>query len=91
MRQIELDVFRDDAGGKYANPLLRQVTGGGPHDPVMQQPGTKVLHVQDVDYRSTCLTLEACLSSVVDFSQAHPNHVPIAILIELKDTPLVHR
>jgi hypothetical protein len=89
VRQIELDVFRDDAGGKYANPLLRQITGGGPYDPAMQDPGTKVLHIQDVDYRSNCLSLEACLSAVVDFSLAHPNHVPIAILIELKDTPLV--
>ena len=89
VRQLELDVFRDDAGGKYADPLLRQVTGGGPYDPVMQQPGTKVLHVQDVDYRASCLTLEACLSAVVNFSRAEPTHVPIAILIELKDTPLV--
>lgn len=88
VRQIELDVFRDDEGGKYAEPLLRQVAGHGPHDPAMQEPGTKVLHVQDVDYRSTCLSLVACLEAVEAWSDAHPDHLPIAILLELKDSPL---
>ncbi len=85
VRQIELDVFRDDAGGTYADPLIRQVTGGGPYDPAMAAPGTKVLHVQDVDYRSTCLSLVACLEQVEGWSDANPRHMPIAILLELKD------
>ncbi len=86
VRQIELDVFRDDAGGKYANPLIREVTGGGPYDPAMDAPGTKVLHVQDVDYRSNCLTLVTCLEQVEGWSDANPTHMPIAIMIELKDS-----
>ncbi len=85
VRQIELDVFRDDAGGKYATPLLRQAAGEGPYDPAMNEPGTKVLHVQDVDYRSTCLSLVACLDAIEGWSDAHPSHMPIAILLELKD------
>lgn len=85
IRQIELDVFADAQGGRYATPLLRQLTGGGPYDPVMSQPGMKVLHVQDVDYRSTCLTLQACLTTVEQWSDANPKHMPIAILLELKD------
>lgn len=85
VRQIELDVFRDDAGGKYADPLIRQVTEGGAYDPVMNEPGTKVLHTQDVDYRSNCLTLVACLTTVREWSDANPDAVPIAILLELKD------
>ncbi len=89
IRQIELDVFRDDVGGKYANPLLRAAAGEGPYDPAMNLPGTKVLHVQDVDYRSTCLSLVACLEAVEGWSDANPTHMPIAILLELKDTPLV--
>lgn len=89
VRQIELDVFVDDAGGKYTNPLLRTVAGQGPHRPeVMDQPGLKVFHVQDVDYASTCLTLESCLQEVRGWSQANPSHVPLAILLELKDTTL---
>ncbi len=85
VRQIELDVFRDDAGGKYADPLIREFAGGGPYDPAMDQPGTKVLHVQDVDYHSTCLSLVACLQAVESWSDANPTHMPIAILLELKD------
>lgn len=88
VRQIELDVFRDDDGGKYANPLLRAAAGEGPYDPVMDEPGTKVLHVQDADYRTTCLTLVACLEAVEGWSDAHPTHLPIAIILELKDTEL---
>jgi hypothetical protein len=54
--------------------------------PVMRQPGLKVLHVQDIDYRSTCPTLVACLTEIRDWSRAHPTHVPIMILIEAKDS-----
>ena len=85
VRQIELDVFLDPAGGKYANPLLRQVAGLGPYDPAMDEPGIKVLHVQDVDYNSNCLTLKNCLSEVKSWSDANPSHVPIAILLEFQD------
>lgn len=86
VRQIELDVFRDDEGGAYSDPLLRTAAGHGPHDPAMDRPGTKVLHVQDVDYRSTCLSLVACLEAVETWSDANPDHLPIAVLLELKDS-----
>lgn len=86
VRQIELDVFLDAAGGRYATPLLRTVaTPDRPYDPIMQQPGLKVLHVQDVDYASTCLTLKQCLTQIETWSDANPSHVPIAVLLELKD------
>lgn len=85
VRQFELDVFRDDAGGKYATPLLRSVAGHGAYDPAMSQPGTKVLHVQDVDYRSNCLSLVSCLTTIEAWSDANPDHLPVAILLELKD------
>lgn len=89
IRQIELDVFIDRTGGKYAEPLLRTVAGGDPYEPeIMAEPGFKVLHIQDVDYSSTCPTLEGCLQDVKDWSDANPSHVPIAVLLELKDTPL---
>ena len=45
----------------------------------------KVLHVQDVDYRTTAPTFVAALTQVRDWSHAHPRHVPILILVELKD------
>jgi Phosphoinositide phospholipase C, Ca2+-dependent len=89
VRQIELDVFADPAGGLYAAPLIRALTGEGPYDPAMAQPGFKVLHLQDIDYRSTCLTLASCLTELKTWSDGHRSHVPIAVLIELKDDPLV--
>ncbi len=88
VRQIELDVWLDAEGGRYANPLLRQVAGTGPYDPEMEQPGIKTFHVQDVDYASTCLTLVACLRQVKAWSDANPAHVPVAVLVELKDDTL---
>ena len=88
VRQIELDVWVDSAGGLYSNPLLRNAAGLGPWDSAMSQPGIKVFHIQDVDYNATCLTLIACLTQVKGWSDTNPGHVPIAILLELKDTPL---
>jgi hypothetical protein len=88
VRQIELDVWADPNGGLYARPLLRTLTFGGAYDPVMKQPGTKVLHIQDIDYHSNCLTFRVCLQSVKSWSDANPSHVPIAVLVEFKDTPL---
>jgi hypothetical protein len=44
----------------------------------------KVLHVPDVDYRTSALTLVDALKQVRTWSQAHRRHVPIMILLELK-------
>lgn len=89
VRQIELDIFADPAGGLYSEPLIRAFAGEGPLPPadkaVMDAPGIKVLHAQDVDYRSNCLTLVVCLEAVKTWSDAHPTHAPIAILLELKE------
>jgi hypothetical protein len=88
VRQIELDVYLDQSGGLYSNPLLRSAAGVGPYDPVMDEPGIKALHIQDVDYASTCLTFVDCLQQIETWSNANPSHVPIAVLVELKDDPL---
>jgi len=85
---VEIDIYLDSAGGKYANPLLRSAAGVGPYDPKMNKPGIKVLHIQDVDYASTCLTFVDCLTQMKTWSDANPSHVPIAVLVELKDDPL---
>ena len=53
----------------------------------MRAPGFKVLHVPDVDFHVTCPTLVACLTEVRDWSRAHPRHVPIMVMLELKDEP----
>jgi hypothetical protein len=96
VRQIELDIFADTQGGRYAHPAGPQwvAAAGLPPDPVfdpdglMSKPGFKVMHVQDLDYRSTCQTLIACLTVVRTWSAAHPKHLPIFILLETKQSDL---
>ena len=96
VRQIELDIYADSEGGRYAHPMgIDAVTAAGlPKDPdfdpegLMSKPGFKVLHVQELDYRSTCQQLIACLKIVRTWSQAHKDHVPIFILLETKESDL---
>ncbi len=93
IRQIELDVFTDPEGGRYARPLARTIlqkdgrdAGPDPNEGgVLQAPGPKVFHVPDVDYRSTVPTLAEGLRQVREWSTAHRRHVPILVLLELKD------
>jgi hypothetical protein len=96
IRQIELDIYADSAGGRYAHPTGPAAVAAAhlPADPdfdpqgLMSKPGFKVMHVQDFDYRSTCQPFVACLQIVRAWSNAHPKHVPIYILLETKQTDL---
>jgi hypothetical protein len=96
VRQIELDIFADSAGGRYAHPSGPDAVAaaGLAKDPdfdpqgLMSRPGFKVMHVQDIDYRSTCQPLIACLKIVRKWSRAHPQHLPIYILLETKQSDL---
>src|SRR5436190_19769372 len=65
VRQIELDVFADPEGGRYAKPKLRSLLQHLDTSlPGMTKPGFKVLHAQDVDYNSNCITFVDCLVAV---------------------------
>ena len=96
VRQIELDIYADSQGGRYAHPMgIDAVAAAGlPKDPdfdpqgLMSKPGFKVMHVQELDYRSTCQQLIACLKIVRAWSLAHKDHVPIFILLETKQSEL---
>lgn len=93
VRQLELDVYGDAKGGLFADPLfLRLAAAEGRVDPMpagwadaMKKPGIKVLHSHDLDFRSHCWTLVACLQDIRKWSKAHPGHLPIYIQIENKD------
>ncbi|QBG87294.1 hypothetical protein EYC54_05390 [Xanthomonas oryzae] len=96
VRQLELDVFSDAQGGRYAHPaIVAQIAKAGlPAAPssapleVMGRPGFKVMHVQDLDQRSNCQPLIACLQEIRTWSKQHPGHVPIFILLETKQSPI---
>jgi len=87
IRQFELDVFADPAGGLYTNRAANAVVGLPPEsgEPALDEPGFKVLHTQDFDFETTCLTLVACLSEIDAWSVENPGHLPIMVLVELKD------
>jgi hypothetical protein len=92
VRQLELDVFGDAKGGLFAHPAYPDlvVKAGLPADPpfnadhAMDKPGFKVLHVQDLDYRSNCEPFTQCLTIIRNWSKAHPKHLPLFILVENK-------
>lgn len=93
VRQIEIDIFNDPQGGKFAHPAIVNMVAAThlPPDPdfdpdhEMEKPGFKVMHVQDLDERATCHTFLKCLTQVRDWSKQHPDHLPIFILVETKE------
>ena len=85
IRQIELDVFADPEGGFYSEPAGLTFFDPAAHIPELDVPGLKVLHVQDVDFETTCSTFVACLGELKAWSDANPAHLPIFVLIEAKD------
>lgn len=87
LRTFELDVFADPTGGRFAAPLAAQFLGQ-PFPAGVDEPGMKVLHIQEVDYLSTCPTLVACLTELRTWSDAHPDHLPITVNLELKSDAL---
>jgi len=89
IRQLELDVWADPEGGAFASRFGNVLAGLPPfaEDPAMYAPGFKVIHIPDIDFVSTCETFVACLEEIRDWSDAHPRHLPIAVLVELKDDP----
>lgn len=85
---LEIDVYADPHGGKYAHPKgLQWAPNQPPFDPegVMNEPGFKVLHIPDLDFRSDCLTFRRCLQELRTWSEKHPDHPPVFITLEAKD------
>ncbi len=48
-------------------------------------PGFTVHHIPDADPLTTCATFQECLGIVKAWSDAHPGHAPLFLLIEPKD------
>jgi len=92
-RVIEIDVVNDPEGGRYADPAsprIAQAQGLSPpafDAAPMRAPGFKVIHVQDIDYRSVCQPLLACLRELRTWSEAHRDHTPILVMMNLKRGP----
>lgn len=92
-RSLEFDIANDPKGGQYAHPagaLMSMQLLDDKYIHEMNQPGFKVIHILDIDFESSCLTLVACLSDIAKWSRAHPDHVPITIVLRTNDdkTPM---
>ncbi len=94
LRSLEIDVLYDPDGGRFAKPkgldmLKAQGMEANPYDAeAMMNPGFKVLHVPDIDFRSHCATFKLCLSDIREWSQSHRDHLPIIITINPKSSGL---
>lgn len=92
LRNLEIDVFHDPIGGRFADPLGRRILNAigveSPsfdQDSVLNTPGLKVFHVQDIDFRSHHLLFSDALQALKKWSIKNPKHVPIFITLEAKD------
>jgi len=90
IRQLEIDVYADPDGGRFARRPLAELVGlpVDSGEPALDEPGFKVLHQADVDFGSTCPTFVACLSEVEAWSSANPDHEPVMIMVETKQQSL---
>ncbi|WP_220101280.1 Ca2+-dependent phosphoinositide-specific phospholipase C [Chitinophaga oryzae] len=92
IRSIEIDVYNDPSGNRFNRPaayqVLRQkgVTDLAPFDTTdLDKPGFKVLHMADIDFRTHYTTFKGALAAMRSWSDAHPGHFPVYVMIEAKD------
>lgn len=89
LASLEIDIYADAKGGKYAHPkgLDWVKTQAKTYDPEkqMMEPGFKILHVQEIDFRSHYLTLKSCLRDLKKWSEENPDHNPVFITMNAKD------
>jgi len=94
LRSLEIDVLYDPDGGRFSHPkgldmLSAQGMDAKPYNAEsMNDPGFKVLHVPDIDFRSHCATFKTCLSDIREWSKYHRDHLPIIITVNPKSSGL---
>jgi hypothetical protein len=92
-RSLAFDVAYDPKGGMFKYPAGASMAGdlvAEGYIAAMAIPGFKVIHILDIDFNSSCVTLVACLQSIASWSRAHSDHLPIFIAIRSNDgrTPM---
>ncbi|MEP7258887.1 MAG: Ca2+-dependent phosphoinositide-specific phospholipase C [Flavitalea sp.] len=89
LRNLEIDIYADTNGGKYAYPKgLYWVKEQAPYPDtggVINEPGFKVMLIPDIDFRSNCLTFKQCVQELKSWSAAHKDHYPVFITMNAKD------
>ncbi len=87
VRGLELDIYNDPNGGQYYYRMGKFLAGGSAdsHQPELNNPGFKIIHIPDFDFNTPYLTFKSALQTIYNWSVAHPNHLPIFINIETKE------
>ena len=80
-----------DASHAYSHlPLAQQLESQGVRafelDVHQGLGGFEVYHITLIDPDTTCDTLQGCLGEIDGWSSAHPQHLPIVVWIEIKDS-----
>ncbi len=95
VRALEIDIAYDPIGSRFAKPFGNQVLMNKgitpwPYDTmgVMGHPGYKILHVPDLDFRSSCFTLTNALKEIKAWSDKHQTHVPIIITFNIETSAI---
>lgn len=87
LRSFEIDVYADPKGGQFykrkKNNLLGKCRACKINE--LKEPGFKVMHIPDIDYNTHYFTFISALQDFKKWSDAHPNHLPIYIMIECKE------
>ncbi len=87
-RALELDIYHDPEGGRYARPagmLLTRQEISPDYIEAMSKPGLKVMHIQDIDFHSSVFTYVQGLREIRAWSLAHPGHTPILLTMNTSD------
>ncbi len=92
LRNIELDVFHDPEGGHFSNPKGLEIVRQMGKEPLeydlenkLEEPGLKMFHIQDIDFRSHFLLFKDCLKMMKEWSASKPDHTPVIVLMNTKD------
>jgi len=93
LRGLEIDVYYDPEGNRFSHPATYEilkakgVTDLAPFNTKgLDQPGFKVLHMADIDFRTHYPTLKDALTALKTWSDQHPDHTPVFMMIEAKDS-----
>lgn len=90
LRQLEIDVVADPSGGHHASPWAEHHFASkmlsDDQRAVLLTAGFKVLHIPGIDFYSECLTFSDCLGILKGWSERHPGHFPLMIMLNAKET-----
>ncbi len=93
LRSFEIDIYADPKGGHYYKRIKNNLLGKpkSSKNADLKNSGFKVLHIPDVDYNTHYSSFKSMLEDFKKWSDVHPNHLPIYLLIECKEECIADR